>query len=260
MAIVLQNTGHINNMKNTGVFRAGTSGLVLTEPNKKAYPVEFQAKSRLIYYASRFNTIEINSSFYKMPRGLTYKKWAEDVPDDFQFTVKLWRGITHEKEFSQNDLQSFMAAVDNLGKKKGCLLVQFPAQTGLDIPGFNRLMESITKLNSVQPWRIAIEFRHVKWYNKTVFAILDEFNASLVLHDMPKSVPTEVNEKASFIYLRFHGEKGDYRGSYSDHYLEERAVEIQSWQNQGKDVYVYFNNTIGNAALNLVKLQTLVGK
>ncbi len=260
MAIVLQNTGHISNMKKAGVFRAGTSGLVLTEPNKKAYPVEFQDKSRLVYYASRFNTIEINSSFYKIPRGLTYKKWSEDVPDDFQFTVKLWRGITHEKEFSQNDLQSFMAAVDNLGKKKGCLLIQFPAQTGLDIPGFNRLMESITKLNSIQSWRIAIEFRHVKWYNKTVFAILDEFNASLVLHDMPKSVPTEVNEKAHFIYLRFHGEKGDYRGSYSDRYLEERAVEIQSWQRQGKDVYVYFNNTIGDAAVNLSKLQALVGK
>ena len=153
-----------------------------------------------------------------------------------------------------------MAAIDNLGKKKGCLLIQFPAQTGLDFHGFNRLMESITNLNSLQSWRIAIEFRHIKWYTKEVFAILDGYNASLVLHDMPKSVPPEVNEKASFIYLRFHGEKGDYRGSYSDHYLEERAVEIQSWRNRGKDVYVYFNNTIGDAALNLVKLQSLVGK
>ena len=103
MAIVLQNIGHINNMKKTGVFRAGTSGLVLAEPNKKSYPVEFQTKSRLVYYASRFNTIEINSSFYKIPLGITYKKWSEDVPDDFQFTVKLWRGVIHEKEFSQND-------------------------------------------------------------------------------------------------------------------------------------------------------------
>jgi len=259
VAIVLQIIGYID-MKKTGVFRAGTSGLVLAEPNKKAYPAEFQAKSRLIYYASRFNTIEINSSFYKIPRGITYKKWSQDVPDDFQFTVKLWQGITHEKEFSEKDLQSFMAAVDNLGKKKGCLLIQFPAQTNLDISGFNKLLETVTKLDSGQSWRMAIEFRHPKWYNRNVFRILDAYNASLVLHDMPKSVPPEINEKAHFIYLRFHGEKGDYRGSYGDRYLEERAIEIQFWQNQGKDVYVYFNNTIGDAAANLVKLQGLVRK
>jgi uncharacterized protein YecE (DUF72 family) len=259
VAIVLQIVGHIN-MKKTGIFRAGTSGLVLAEPNKKAYPAEYQTKSRLTYYASTFNSIEINSSFYKVPRGNTYKKWSEDVPDDFQFTVKLWRGVTHEKDFSERDLQSFMDAVDNLGKKKGCLLIQFPAQTGLDIPGFNRLLESVAKLDSGQSWRMAIEFRHEKWYNKNVFGILDEHNASLVLHDMPKSIPPEINEKAPFIYLRFHGEKGDYRGSYGDRYLEERAIEIQSWLNQGKDVYVYFNNTIGDAPVNLMKLQELVRK
>jgi uncharacterized protein YecE (DUF72 family) len=257
VAIVLQNIGHIS-MKTTGVFRAGTSGLVLAEPNKKAYPAEFHAKSRLNFYASKFNTIEINSSFYKIPRGITYKKWSEDVPDNFQFTVKLWRGITHEKEFSEKDLQSFMAAVDNLGKKKGCLLIQFPAQTNLDIRGLNKLLESVTKLDSGQSWRLAIEFRHAKWYNKNVSGILDSYNASLVLHDMPKSAPPGINEKAPLIYLRFHGEKGDYRGSYEERYLEERAIEIRSWQNQGKDVYVYFNNTIGDAAANLVTLQGLV--
>src|SRR5258705_13563831 len=77
-----------------------------------------------------------------------------------------------------------------------------------------------------------------------------------VSHDMPKCIPPELNENADFVYLRFHGEKGDYRGSYSIRHLENKANEIRGWLHQGKDVYSYFNNTIGGASSNL---QTLIG-
>jgi uncharacterized protein YecE (DUF72 family) len=243
-----------------GIFRSGTSGLVLSEPNKLHFPVEFRDKHRLIYYASKFNSIEINSSFYKIPFCRTYKNWAEMVPDDFQFTVKLWQGITHEEIYDQNDLERFFAAIQCLGNKKGCLLIQFAAKTKTDFSGFDCLLESIRKLDPQQDWRLAVEFRHAQWYASEIYEILDEFNASMVLHDMPKCIPPELNKNADFVYLRFHGEKGDYRGSYTFRHLQNKANEIRGWLRQGKDVYAYFNNTIGDATTNLQTLRDLVEK
>lgn len=242
----------------TGVFRSGTSGLVLTEPNKLAYPKEFQNKSRLEYYASQFNSIEINSSFYKIPRCQTYSNWAAMVPDDFQFTVKLWQGITHEESFQNADLEKFFHAIDCLGIHKGCLLIQFAAKTKMDFSGFDRLLESIRMLDPREKWRIAVEFRNKQWYEKEIFEILDEFHAALVLHDMPNSLPPEINKSVDFIYMRFHGEKGDYRGSYSDGFLKAKAKQTQEWMKEGKDVYAYFNNTAGDAAANLKTLHEMV--
>ena len=243
----------------SGIFRSGTSGLVLTEPNKLSFPKEFRNKHRLSYYASKFNSIEINSSFYKIPRCQTYNNWTELVPDDFQFTVKLWQGITHEEKYDHGDLERFLSAVNCLGDKKGCLLIQFAAKTKMDFSGLDRLLESIRILDPQEKWRLAVEFRHPNWYAKEIYEILDEYNASMVLHDMPKCLPPGINKNASFIYLRFHGEKGDYRGSYSDQYLMNKAREIRGWLHQGKDVYAYFNNTIGDATTNLQTLKGLVG-
>jgi uncharacterized protein YecE (DUF72 family) len=241
-----------------GVFRSGTSGLVLAEPNKLAYPKEFQNKSRLEYYASQFNSIEINSSFYRIPRCQTYSNWAAMVPDDFQFTVKLWQGITHEERFESSNLEKFFTAIDCLGIHKGCLLIQFAAKTKMDFSGFDRLLEAIRMLDPEEKWRIAIEFRNTLWYEKEIFEILDEFHAGLVLHDMPQCLPPEIDQRVDFIYMRFHGEKGDYRGSYSDGFLKAKASQILHLLKEGKDVYAYFNNTAGDAASNLKTLNQMV--
>jgi uncharacterized protein YecE (DUF72 family) len=241
-----------------GVFRSGTSGLVVQEPNKLHFPLEFQDKHRLIYYASKHNSIEINSSFYKIPLCRTYSSWSDMVPADFQFTIKLWQGITHEETYDLSDLEKFLIAIRCLGNKKGCLLIQFAAKTKMDFSGFDRLLENIRMLDSQEEWRLAVEFRHAQWYVSEIYEILDEFDASLVLHDMPKCIPPELNKKADFVYLRFHGEKGDYRGSYSLSHLQNIANGIREWLEQGKDVYAYFNNTIGDASSNLQTLKDLV--
>src|SRR5689334_13347685 len=107
-------------------FQAGTSGLVLPMP-KYLFPPEFQEKSRLEYYASVFNSIEINSSFYKVPKAATVARWAASVPETFTFTYKLWRDITHVKglDFNPADVLNFIKVIDFAGDRKGCLLVQF---------------------------------------------------------------------------------------------------------------------------------------
>lgn len=242
-----------------GNFRAGTSGLVLREPNKQAFPDDYRQKPRLTYYSSLFNTIEINSSFYKVPQPVTFTKWANMVPDDFQFTIKLWRDITHTRGFAFNptDIHMFMKAAANLGRKKGCLLIQLPPSvSGVRIRPMKKLLEEIQTAGP--GWRIAVEFRDKSWYNEDTFDLLDEFNAALVLHDMPSSLIHTPLAKTRFVYLRFHGLKGDYKGSYDLLHLQEYAARIKTWLHEGKDVYTYFNNTIGDAVSNLETLITLV--
>ncbi|HET7001400.1 MAG TPA: DUF72 domain-containing protein, partial [Puia sp.] len=184
--------------------------------------------------------------------------WAEMVPEGFQFTIKLWQGITHEEVYNPNDLERFMSSIQCLGNKKGCLLMQFAGKTKMDFSGFDRLLENIRRLDPNEEWRLAVEFRHAQWYAREIYEILDEFNASMVLHDMPKCVPPELNKKAAFVYLRFHGEKGDYRGTYSVRHLQNKANEIHAWLQEGRDVYAYFNNTIGDAVSNLQTLRSFV--
>ena len=130
-----------------GVFRSGTSGLVFLEKNKKEFPTAFQDKHRLTYYASLFNSIEINSSFYKIPRCRTYANWSEMVPDEFQFTIKLWKGITHRvnSDFSADELEKFMSAINCLNHLKGCLLIQFPGGFTFPSDKFIHILESVSQ-------------------------------------------------------------------------------------------------------------------
>lgn len=244
-------------MKQNGQFRSGTSGLVIPVPNKQAFPPEFRDKSRLTYYASLFNSIEINSSFYKVPMAKTVQKWAECVPDNFTFTFKLWRDITHSKGFTpeMTDVDRFIEVINHVGDKKGSLLIQLPPSVTIQRKD---IVEDIFQRVKGNGWQNAIEFRHHSWYTPSVFKLADDYNMSVVLHDMPASYNMELNKKASFVYLRFHGEEGDYKGGYSDEVLQKYAVKVNEWLSQGKDVYVYFNNTIGDAIKNVQTLNEFV--
>jgi uncharacterized protein YecE (DUF72 family) len=244
-----------------GEYYSGTSNIVLPVPNKTLFPPNFQTKSRLCYYASLFNSLEVNSSFYKIPLGRTVAKWAADVPDDFRFTFKLWRGITHNKglTFNPDDISRFMDVIANVGNKKGCLLVQFPAS--IDIVyriKFERLLDQLRESDTQFAWKIAIEFRSSTWYIGDIYNLLATYQMGIVLHDMPASLTPMINTDAGFIYLRFHGPENGYRGSYSDDFLYEYSMYIKEWQREGKTVYVYFNNTLGDAIQNLITLNRYV--
>lgn len=232
-----------------GKIWIGTSNVVVPG-NKASFPEAYRSKSRLHYYSTLFNTVEVNSSFYKTPLFATYEKWALDVPDDFRFSIKLTREITHAKDLvgDWTHLEKFMRTAAGIGDKKGCLLVQFPGKITLDyFSRVEQILERLTQRDPAEQWPLAVEFRHPSWYVGETWELLNESGAALVLHDMPKSRIWEVYTKASIVYLRFHGPEGDYKGGYSPAFLKERAAEIKKWQQKGKDVYVYFNNTIGDA-------------
>lgn len=246
---------------NTNLLYSGTSGMVLPVPNKLLYPPDFQDKSRLTYYASLLNSLEINSSFYKVPMASTVAKWAAEVPADFRFTYKLWRDITHNKglEFKPEDVTRFMQVINNAGDKKGCLLVQFPPSiTMANKAQLQNLLSVINDNNN--DWLLAVEFRHRSWYGEPVYELLQQYNAAFVNHDMPASAAPLIPLSDKFVYLRFHGPNGGYRGSYDDDVLYEYASYINEWQNEGRVVYVYFNNTMGDALNNLNTLRKFVAQ
>jgi uncharacterized protein YecE (DUF72 family) len=248
-------------IRSKAIYKSGTSGLVLPVPNKQAYPPAFRDKSRLTYYGSLFNSIEINSSFYKIPQATTVKKWAASVPDDFVFTFKLWREITHVKKlaFQEADVIRFMEVINQAGTKKGGLLLQFPPAVTVEQYGqVEQLLDIIQGVNPPDGWKVALEFRHSSWYIGEVYELADEYGCSIVLHDIPGSRNERLNPKADFVYLRFHGPAGDYKGGYTDDYLAQQAMRIRTWIKEGKEVHVYFNNTIGDAVKNLMTLNELL--
>jgi len=98
---------------------------------------------------------------------------------------------------------------------------------------------------------LAVEFRHSSWYDDSVYELLTSYNVAMVIQDMPASATPMINTADEFVYLRFHGPEGRYKGSYSDGFLYEYSLYIQEWQQEGKTVYVYFNNTAGDALKNL---------
>lgn len=242
----------------------GTSGLVLPVANKQAFPPAYRNSPRLTFYASLFNTLEINSTFYKIPMAKTFARWTTEVPDDFQFTIKLWRGITHVPglQFEPEDVHRFMQAADRLGNKKGCLLIQLPP--GLQspaMPQLEHLLHEIARHDPTGAWKPAVEFRHTSWYNARVNSVLLRHGATRVLHDMPASAVTELpatHSAISFVYLRFHGPEGDYRGGYHPTALAVWADRIAGWLSEQKKVYAYFNNTIGDAVMDLGRLRAFL--
>jgi uncharacterized protein YecE (DUF72 family) len=241
--------------KKAASFYSGTSGLQLPIP-KYRFPPAFENASRLTYYSSLFNSLEVNSSFYKVPRASTVTKWAQSVGSNFKFTFKLWKEISHCKQFnfSEKDVVHFLKTIELDEDKKACLLIQLPP--GISNESFlqlNGLLNCIQKNNSTN-WKIAVEFRNRSWYNDNTYKLLRSFKAALVIHDMPKSATPLIRHDSDFIYLRFHGPTGKYDGSYPDDLLSEYANYIKEWLQEGKEVYCYFNNTKGDALNNLKTL------
>ena len=239
----------------------GTSNIVLPIPNKQLFPPDYQDKSRLCYYASLFNSLEVNSSFYKLPMQSTVQKWAADVPADFKFTFKLWRDITHNKDLAFNlaDVERFMKVISGSGDKKGCLLVQFPPSLGVNTNQLTHLLSAITANNPNNEWKVAIEFRNRSWYRDDIYELLEKYQAAMVIQDMPASATPFIDSDVPFVFVRFHGPNGGYRGSYADDFLAEYASYINDWQDEGKTIYAYFNNTMGEAVQNLITLDRLIG-
>ncbi len=237
-----------------GTFYSGTSNIVLPVSNKTFFPEAYREQTRLRYYASLFNSLEVNSSFYKIPLARTISKWATEVPDDFRFSFKISKEVTHtgRQEFNLHPVPKFLERI-KATDKKGCLLIQLPPKFSLDIFQLTRLAAALRT-----DWKLVIEFRHSSWYVNEVYQLLNGYDIAMVLHDMPGKAAPFILTSDKLIYQRFHGPEKGYRGSYGNDVLAEYAIYINEWLAAGKTVYIYFNNTLGNAVQNLFTLNQFV--
>src|ERR1700760_61928 len=201
----------------TRQFYGGTSGLKISIP-KRDFTADLAHLSRLGYYALQENSIEINSSFYRLPQLKTARRWGSEVPLNFRFTFKLWKEITHQKNlaFNAEYVQKFKSSIDLPDAQRGCILVQLPPS--MQVSAKSQLKELLDVIGN--DWPIAVEFRHTSWYNDSVFEMLFNAGAVMVLQDFPKTAtPLELTSD-DFVYLRFHGPSGNYKGSYNEAFLQ----------------------------------------
>jgi uncharacterized protein YecE (DUF72 family) len=227
-----------------GELRVGTSGWVYKHWAGTFYPASVRVKDRLAYYASRFDTAEINASFYRLPSEAAVQAWAAGVPEGFLFAWKASRFITHNKKLK--DVEASIALVfgrmDLLGDRFGPALFQLTPMLRRDD---GRLRDFLVLLPERR--RHVVEFRHPSWYAPEVMQILADHNVALCISDH-HDAPSPWEATARHVYVRGHGPGGDYRGRYDDQTLREWANRIGGWRGEGRDVFAYFDNDIGVAA------------
>jgi uncharacterized protein YecE (DUF72 family) len=203
-----------------------------------------KAKDFLKFYASRFDTTELNNPFYRTPSEKAVVAWREATPPGFLFAWKASRMITHMKRLKDvgENLDFLLAHARPLGEKLGPILVQLPPHLK---PDRERLGAFLALLPPAQ--RFTLEFRNPGWYEPWVLDLLRDHGAALCLSDHA-AAPAPWEATADFVYIRGHGPGGRYVGRYADETLAGWAAAVDRWRREGRDVYVYFDNDVKSAA------------
>lgn len=239
------------------MIRIGTSGWSYDHWENVLYPPGLPAARRLARYVEVFDTVELNASFYRWPRDSTFAGWRTRLPEGFTMTVKAHRGLTHFRRLSTPEpwVERFERCWAALGERREMLLVQLHPELERDDA---RLEHFLTVMPDQIP--VAVEFRHPSWDDDAVYQLLERHGAAYVVTS-GAHLPCVLRATSSRVYVRMHGPDPDvlYAGSYSDDDLRWWRDRIREWQEQGRDVLVYFNNDgEGHAVRNALRLRELL--
>jgi uncharacterized protein YecE (DUF72 family) len=235
----------------------GTSGWSYDHWQGIVYPNGSAPWERLRYYIQQYQTVELNSSFYRWPTPAAFTSWQRRLPPGFLMSVKAPRHLTHTKRLYAPErwIERIKTCWHELGDKRAVLLVQLSPNFAFDFSRLHYFLEQIPA------WmRIAIEFRHPTWHQECIFQLLEQYGAAYCIMSGAQ-LPCVLRATAPFVYIRLHGPDNQhlYGGSYSDADLHWWASRVREWQGQGKEVYVYFNNDgAGNAIYNSRRLQSFL--
>ncbi|MBA3841590.1 MAG: DUF72 domain-containing protein [Actinobacteria bacterium] len=224
------------------------------------YPPRCAPRNWLGLYARSFDTVEINTTFYRLPKVESVARWVAESPADFTFAVKVSRYVTHIKRLLE--VQDHLPLLyDRIGAllhspKLGPLLWQLPPTFACDL---GRLATALEQTHDGR--RHAFEFRHPSWFRDETYVLLREHGAALVIGDRPQVNKFQTHElTADFTFVRFHGGTRSWNGNYSHAELDEWAARLQSWSSS-VDVFVYFNNDWeGYAIENALYLKGTLGQ
>lgn len=221
------------------------------------YPSRLPARKWLEFYAQHFDTVEVNATFYRLPRPEAVTNWVEQSPPGFCFSIKSSRYLTHVKRLRDegDGIRRFYACVDALVRspKLGPVLWQLPESFRRDD---ERLVAALARL---PPGRHCFEFRHASWFAREVMGLLRSHGVALVIGDHPER-PFQTSELTTdWTFVRFHFGGRGRAGNYSERELGEWAARIGAWQARDIDVYAYFNNDwLGFAPRNALRLKELL--
>lgn len=235
----------------------GCSGFHYKEWKEVFYPKGIPQTKWFEYYCQHFNTIELNTTFYRFPRPEALQSWLQRSPEDFKFSVKGPRLISHYKMFidCESMLGDFYASVyEGLMDKLGCVLFQLPSRFIYSEENLNRIIQSLNPA-----FDNVIELRDKSWWNKKVYTALKKNKISYCGISHP-TLPNDVVKNHSILYYRFHGAPTLYKSEYKKGFIKEITEEIKS-AGRFKEAYIYFNNTWGTGAIaNAKQMQGFLKK
>jgi uncharacterized protein YecE (DUF72 family) len=237
-------------------LRIGVSGWKYESWRNDFYPKGLTQSRELEYISRQMNSVEINGSFYSLQRPASYARWADETPEDFLFSVKGSKYITHKKKLVdvRKPLANFFASgVLLLGKKLGPILWQFPPWLQYDRERMSQFLDLLPGTSSAasklalehtlkkKDWvatgaiartkiRYAFEPRHDSFFTADFVQLLREYNAALVFADTADKWPYVEDVTSDFVYIRLHGREELYAGGYTDAQLDQWAKRIKSWQ------------------------------
>jgi len=217
----------------------GTSGWQYDSWRGKFYPEKLPKSRWLEHYATRFRTVEVNNTFYRLPGPDTFAEWARRTPDGFVIVPKLSRYLSHIKRLRdpEEPVQRFLEHSAPLGAKRGPLLLQLPPDFQTDVGRLDAALAQFPR-----DVRVAVEFRHRSWYADDVCAVLDRHNAALVLADRASRPTGPLWRTADWAYVRLHHGRGLPPPCYGRGALRAWAQRLRELWGSDADAYVFFNN------------------
>ncbi|MEN3002436.1 MAG: DUF72 domain-containing protein [Armatimonadota bacterium] len=238
-------------------YLIGTSGWSYKHWMGRFYPVDLPREKWLEFYCQHFPTVEINSTFYRLPQERMVKGWFQRTPDGFRFAVKMSRHVTHLLRLRDcsDAVSNWWARVQHLRHKLSVTLVQLPPSLHADPP----LLRDFLALLPTNI-RTAVEFRHESWHSETVYQLLQEAGAALCIISHP-TLPPHWVVTAPFVYVRMHGSAKRADSCYTAEELAEWAEHLLRLDPAVREVFVYFNNDFNAYAVtNAKQLSAMVQK
>lgn len=229
-------------------YYIGTSGWSYKHWPETFFPKPFPSADWLCYYAGFFDAVEINSSFYHLPKLQTTQKWSEAVPDTFRFCVKMSRYITHVKRLKNPEvhLPIFLDNFYALLPKMGPVLIQLPPSLTFNDDVIGPFFQYIQKYYS--DFAFALEFRHPSWLEQPAIDLLQQHQVAMVISNSGNRFPYSEVVTSPNVYLRYHGPEALYNSGYETSLLKQEAAKIEQWLDKGKTVWAFFNNDMGGHA------------
>jgi uncharacterized protein YecE (DUF72 family) len=223
----------------------GTSGWQYDHWKELFYPHGLPLTDELAFYAERFQTVESNNAFYRLPERRTFETWARRTPDDFVMAVKVSRFLTHIKRLKDpaEPVERFLGRTAGLGGKFGPALLQLPPQLQGDLGRLEETLEQFPR--SV---RVAVEFRHDSWWTDDVRQVLKRHGAALCLADRSRRL-SPLWDTTDWTYIRFHSGRAQPRGCYGREALSTWVSRIRERWSPDADVFAYFNHDGHGCAL-----------